>query len=257
MALLDVNGVSVRFGGLEALNDVSVKVHAGEVVSLIGPNGAGKTTFFNVVSGLQAPTAGRVYYRDEDVTELPPHRRARLGFGRTFQRVQLFGKLSALDNVLIAAEGVEGRLGVLGSMLRNPGTARTERQLRERARAALELSGAADLAERPAGSLPLGLARRVELARALATLPEIVLLDEPASGLDVAESEGFGDVIRRLPAELGVSVLLVEHDVAMVAKISDEIYVLDFGRLIARGPAAAVLTDPQVIQAYLGREEVA
>jgi ABC-type branched-subunit amino acid transport system ATPase component len=254
MALLEVEHVSVNFGGLKALDGVSLRVHAGEIVSLIGPNGAGKSTMFNCISGLQPLSRGAIRFKDGDVTGAPPHVRSRLGIGRTFQKVQLFGNLSVVDNVLIAAEAAEGDLRVFGSFARSGASRRRERRLRERAMAALDLVGLSGLSSRPAGSLPLGEARRVELARALSSVPDLLLLDEPASGLDEDESAEFGATILDIRRELGVSSLVVEHDVQMVARISDEIYVLDFGVLVAKGRPADVLVEPKVVAAYLGEE---
>ena len=258
MSVLSVHNLSVRFGGLQALDLVTIDVLDGELVGLIGPNGAGKTTLFNCVSGLQEPTSGTIRLGDRDVSDLAPHERAAQGLGRTFQNVQLFSELTVLDNVLVASEhGEEPGFGVVGSILRGPGERRRERYWRERAGAALELVGAADLAHRLARELPLGLARRVELARALAGLPDLLLLDEPASGLDARETREFADILAGIRAELGLAVLIVEHDVPMVLRISDRIYVLDFGKVIAHGPPAQVVADPRVVAAYLGDAEIA
>lgn len=254
MALLELRDLSVRFGGLQAVSNLNLSVHRGEIVSLIGPNGAGKTTTFNCVSGTQLPSTGSVQFKDANLTEAPPHARARQGIGRTFQQVQLFHNLTAMQNVLVAAEAAEGTLSPFQSMLRGPGARRRERILLERAEAALALTSAADLASLSAGSLSLGQARLVELARALACAPELLLLDEPASGLDEGESHEFGETILRIRDELGITVFMVEHDVPLVARISDEIYVLDFGKLIANGPTDVTLRDPKVIAAYLGTE---
>jgi branched-chain amino acid transport system ATP-binding protein len=257
MSVLSVSGLSVRFGGLQALDGVTLDVLEGETVGLIGPNGAGKTTFFNCVSGLQEPTEGRIRLGAEDVTDWAPHERAALGLGRTFQNVQLFGRLTVLENVLIGSEHAEGPgFGVAGSMVRGVGERRRERFHRERAMVALDAVGAAGVAGRVAGELPLGLARRVELARALAGLPTLLLLDEPASGLGADESIEFADMLRGIQSELGLSILLVEHDVPMVLRISDRIYVLDFGRMIVHGPPAQVVADPRVVAAYLGDAEI-
>jgi branched-chain amino acid transport system ATP-binding protein len=259
MSVLSISGLSVCFGGLQALADVTLDVLEGETVGLIGPNGAGKTTLFNCVSGLQEPSTGSIRLSNQDVNRFPPHERAALGLGRTFQNVQLFGRLSALENVLIGAEqgGEQADFGVAGSMMRHGGERRRERFMRERAMAALDAVGAAEVADRVAGELPLGLARRVELARALAGLPDLLLLDEPASGLGSEESLEFAAMLAGIRSELGLAMLVVEHDVPMVLRISDRIYVLDFGRIIAHGPPAQVVSDPRVVAAYLGDAEIA
>ena len=253
MGLLEIQDVTVRFGGLAALEKVSLTVHAGEIVSVIGPNGAGKTTLFNVISGLQAPTEGTVRFLDQVITGAPPHARARMGLGRTFQRVQLFGQLSVLDNCLLGAEGV-GRSQVVGSLLRTPGVVRQEREARAKALEVMQVVGIEEHAERQTKKLPLGLLRRVELARALASSPKLLLLDEPASGMDEAESIRFAEVIHRLRPLFGVTILVVEHDMKVVNRISDFIYVLDFGRQIAAGTPAEVAHDETVLAAYLGGE---
>ena len=253
MALLEVQDVTVRFGGLAALDAVNVKVHPGEIVSIIGPNGAGKTTMFNVISGLQPPTEGTVRFLDQDITRAQPHARARMGMGRTFQRVQLFGQLSVLDNVLLGAEGI-GPSRLVGSLLRTPGVVRAERQARTKAREILEIAGIGEYAERQARKLPLGLLRRVELARALAGSPGLLLLDEPASGMDDHESGEFAELVHAVRPVFGLSILVVEHDMKVVNRISDFIYVLDFGRVIASGVPAEVARNELVLSAYLGGE---
>ena len=228
---LRLEHVSVRFGGIQAVNDVSLTAPAGQVTGLIGPNGAGKTTTFNVVTGLQRPTAGRVLLHEQDVSDLPPFKRARLGMARTFQRLEVFGTLSARDNVLVALEAHGG----------DPA----------RADALLERVGARHVAEERADALPTGLARLVELARALATEPSVLLLDEPGSGLGAQESEALGSLLLELAAD-GTAILLVEHDVELVMRVCSEITVLDFGQPIAHGTPAQVQQDPAVQAAYLG-----
>jgi branched-chain amino acid transport system ATP-binding protein len=232
---LRVDGVTVRFGGVVALDDVSLDAHGGVVTGLIGPNGAGKTTLFNVITGLQPVTAGRVRLDDRDITTAKGHRRARLGVARTFQRLELFGSLSVRDNVLVAAES-KGASDA-GAV----------------ADAAVERVGLAGLAHDRADALPTGTARLVELARALASQPSVLLLDEPGSGLDDEETERFGDLLLELAAE-GLAVLLVEHDVDLVMRVCSHIHVLDFGRRIASGEPSAVRGDAGVQAAYLGAE---
>lgn len=232
-ALLETHDVRVRFGGVMALGGVAISVPAGLVTGLIGPNGAGKTTLFNVISGIQVPTSGSVSVDGTDVTRISPHRRARLGVARTFQRLELFGSMSVRDNVRVAAE-----------LARVPDTKTWVDSILARV-------GIADLADRTAGDLPTGSARLVEIARALATRPRLLLLDEPASGLDEGETEHLGILLRDLAAE-GLGVLLVEHDVGLVMRVCDEIFVLDLGVIIAHGTPAAIKENPLVLSAYLG-----
>jgi ABC-type branched-subunit amino acid transport system ATPase component len=235
---LSVDEVSVRFGGLQALNSVGLEVVAGEVHGLIGPNGAGKTTLFNVITGLQRPTAGRVRLGAHDVTRAKPHTRSLLGLGRTFQRLELFGTLSARENVQMAAE-VQHR------------TSKSGRSPADEAAYQLDRVGILHVADEPTDSLPTGLARLVELARALATGPDVLLLDEPSSGLNAEETHGLGQVLGQLAAE-GMGVLLVEHDMALVMAVCARVDVLDNGEVIARGDPGSVRANPLVQEAYLG-----
>jgi branched-chain amino acid transport system ATP-binding protein len=237
---LAVEEVSVRFGGLQALDGVTLEVAAGEVHGLIGPNGAGKTTLFNVITGLQRPTRGRVLLGSSEVTGFRPHARARLGLGRTFQRLELFGTLSARENVQMAAEVQQHKL----TSGRTPA---------EEAEHQLARVGILEVADEPSDSLPTGLARLVEMARALATSPSVLLLDEPSSGLNAEETHGVGQVLQQLASE-GMGVLLVEHDMALVMTICSRVDVLDNGRVVARGDPATVQADPVVQEAYLGGE---
>jgi branched-chain amino acid transport system ATP-binding protein len=237
-AALTVSDVSVRFGGLQALNSVALEVASGEVHGLIGPNGAGKTTLFNVITGLQRPTHGRVNLGDHDVTGAKPHIRSRLGLGRTFQRLELFGTLSARENVQMAAEVQRNKLTNGRSPI-------------EEADFQLGRLGILQVADEPTDSLPTGLARLVEMARALATSPTVLLLDEPSSGLNAEETHGLGEVLQQLAAE-GMGVLLVEHDMALVMAICSRVDVLDNGQVIARGDPASVRANPAVQEAYLG-----
>jgi len=232
-AALLAEEVTVRFGGNVAVDDVTIDAAAGEVTGLIGPNGAGKTTLFNVITGLQPPSRGRIYLGGRDVTRLRSHRRARLGLARTFQRLELFGVLSARDNVRLAAD-LAGHA--------DPGG---------RADELLERVGLEGLGDRRADTLPTGQARLVELARAMACEPRVLLLDEPASGLAESETAAFGRQLRELAAE-GMAVLLVEHDVPLVMAVCDRVHVLDAGRLLATGSAAEIRNDPRVHDAYLG-----
>lgn len=254
MPLVEARDIDVRFGGLLALSGVGLEMYADEIVGVIGPNGAGKTTLFNVLSGLLAPTSGHISFDGVSITGLPPHRRAKLGISRTFQRVQLFRGLSVADNVLVGVEATRS-LAPLSSLLRTRRYVRSERLARTKADAVLELVGLSEIRDRPAGTLPLGLQRRTELARALAQSPRLLLLDEPASGLDESESADFCDVVAHVRGELGLSVLIVEHDMAVVNRICDQLYVLDFGRIIAAGEPRDVINDPAVVAAYLGEED--
>jgi branched-chain amino acid transport system ATP-binding protein len=238
--VLQVEGVSVSFGGVQALGGVSLDAPEGCVTGLIGPNGAGKTTLFNVVTGFQRPGRGWVRMDSRDVTKLRPDARARLGLGRTFQRLELFGSLSARENILVAAEASRGRTDHHTSV-------------RHLADEVLDRVGLRAVAGRQADTLPTGLARLVELGRALATRPRLLLLDEPSSGLDHSETESLGRLLTSL-ADEGVAVLLVEHDVELVMRACSRVHVLDFGQIIAVGSPAEVQADPSVQLAYLGAE---
>ena len=237
---LAARGVTVRFGGLAALSGASVDVEAGEVAGLIGPNGAGKTTLFDVISGLRVPEAGAVCFEGRDITALSVHRRARLGIARTFQKLEVFGHLSALDNVRVAVE------------MRRRWDSSSARPLAE-ALSILDRVGIASVAHEAVAGLPTGTARLVELARALATNPRVLLLDEPSSGLDDSETSDMAALVRSLCSE-GLAVLLVEHDMSFVMDVCSRIFVLDFGRIIAEGSPPQVRDDPSVQTAYLGAE---
>ncbi len=238
--MLRVGDISVRFGGIQALQGVSLDFAPGVVTGLIGPNGAGKTTMFNVMTGLQRATSGHVWLGDTEITSASPQARARLGLARTYQRLEVFGTLTARENVLVAAEVHRG-----WSRSRTPGGPRAV------ADELIERTGLSDVADVPADVLPTGLARLVELARALASRPRVLLLDEPSSGLSVTESRVLGDLLLGL-ADEGIAVLLVEHDMDLVMRICAYLHVLDFGEAIAAGTAAEIQRDPRVQQAYLG-----
>lgn len=247
MPLLHVDDVVVQFGGVTAVNHANFQVEPGTVTGLIGPNGAGKTTCFNVITGLQAPTAGRVRLDGKDITRMAVHRRARHGMGRTFQRLEAFGSLTVEDNVRVALDvhaGVRGLIrAVAGSADREIATL-------------LERVGILDYAEERADSVPTGTARLLEVARALACDPRLLLLDEPSSGLDEAETEAFGTLLLELAAE-GRTILMVEHDMDLVMRVCHRIHVLDFGSIVAEGTPAQIRANPVVQKAYLGYSDEA
>jgi branched-chain amino acid transport system ATP-binding protein len=251
--VLGVEGLSITFGGLAALSGLDLEVAEREIFALIGPNGAGKSTVFNLITGLYRPTAGRITFRGESLLGLAPHVIARRGIARTFQNTEVFRRLSALDNVLV---GGHARLptGVLGGALALPSVRREEARARVEARTLLGRLGLGDVADVEAGSLPLGLQKRLELARALAAAPRLLLLDEPAGGLNPTETAELMDVIRTLRDEEGLTILLVEHDMDLVLAISDRVAVLDHGRRIAVGKPQEIVVDPGVVEAYLGAE---
>jgi branched-chain amino acid transport system ATP-binding protein len=249
--LLRVEGVTVRFGGLTALDDVSLDVEDGEVVGVIGPNGAGKTTLFNVICGFVRPDAGRIEWRGEPLGKVRPHALADLGIVRTLQGVGLFDGLTAVENVMVGAEP-RARAGLLAALLGAPRSDRDERALRAEALGALDAVGVADVADRPAGSLAFGVRKRVALARALVAEPRLLLLDEPAGGLGAGDMDDLAARIRALRGE--TAVLLVEHHMDLVMSVCDRVLVLDFGRRVAEGVPDEIRADPRVLDAYLGVE---
>lgn len=255
MSLLSVRDLAKRFGGVKAVAGVSFDVEEGAIAGLIGPNGAGKTTVFNLITGNTRPDQGRVLFNDADVTGLRPHRIVARGIARTFQSIRLFGGMSVLSNVLV---GADARLksGLLASFLGTPGQRREERRAREEALAALELVGLADRAALPAGSLAHGERRRLEIARALASHPRLVVLDEPAGGLNEAETASLAALVRRI-RERGVTVLLIEHDMGLVMDVCERLVVLENGTKIAEGTPDEIRSDPRVGEAYLGVEDPA
>jgi branched-chain amino acid transport system ATP-binding protein len=253
-ASLDARGVSVRFGGVRALEDVSLRVQARQIVGLIGPNGAGKTTLFNAITGNLKPAAGRVHLFGHDVTDWPTHRRARLRVGRTFQRLELFGSLTVQENLVIGMEAQSPRGGLLSDVLALPSTVEQRAEAIERAAEVLAAVGLEEYADARAGDLPIGLSRMVELGRAVCSDPYLLLLDEPSSGLSREESLRLESLLRAARDDDGESILVVEHDMSFVMDLCDYLYVLDFGRLIAEGTPAEIQKDPVVQAAYLGEE---
>ena len=255
--LFEARGLSAGFGGLRALDTVDLLVFAGEIAALIGPNGAGKTTLFNCLTGLCLPSAGELHLQSPSgrrrLDGLTPNRITALGVARTFQNIRLFPEMTALENVMVGRH-VRTRAGVLGALLRGPGTRAEEREIKALALGFLAKVGLAAAADEPAASLPYGLQRRLEIARALATRPLLLLLDEPAAGMNPRETAELDELIRRLRSDEGVTILLIEHDMRLVMNLAERIIVLDCGRVIATGTPRQVRSNPAVVRAYLGEQ---
>lgn len=258
--LLDVKELTMDFGGLRALDKVSLQVLPGEIVALIGPNGAGKTTFFNCITGIYKPTGGDVFVmppgkKQRRINGMKTHRVTAQGMARTFQNIRLFPEMTVLENVMIGRH-CRSRAGVLGAILRDGATRREEKDIVDTSYAILEKMGLAGEVNELAKNLPYGDQRRLEIARAMATTPFLLLLDEPAAGMNPRETDALEELIRRICKEDNIAVLMIEHDMRIVMSISSRIYVLDYGRMIAAGTSVEIMENPVVIKAYLGEEEI-
>jgi branched-chain amino acid transport system ATP-binding protein len=251
MSLLSVRDIGIEFGGVTALQSVSLDVKPAEIFAIIGPNGAGKTTLFNVISGLYEPKQGRVELRGNDVTRLPMHRLSALGLSRTFQNLQIFFRMTAAENVMVGRHLHEKR-GVLAHLFALPSASRQNAETREKAEELLSFVGLKGISDQVAGNLPYGVLKRLEIARALAAEPKVLLLDEPAAGCNATETAEIDEIIQKIAAR-GIAVVLVEHDMRLVMKISHRIHVLESGRTLVEGSAQEVRTNPKVIAAYLGK----
>lgn len=254
MAVLDVTGLGIRFGGLQALDGFDFKAEEYEIVGIMGPNGAGKTTAFNCITGVYKPNAGSVRYRGRELTTLRPHQRAALGIGRTFQNLGLVKSMSVLDN-LLTAQHARIRYGAGPGLFGSPASLAEERQLTRRAEEILDFMGLAHLRDARLAGLPYGTLKKLEAAAVLATDPDLLLLDEPSAGMSPEESHEFGDLLLDMRRQLGITIVMIEHHVPLVVRVCDYIYVLNFGRPLAQGEPAEIRTHPEVVKAYFGEED--
>lgn len=254
MSILRTENATMQFGGLTAVKDFNLELNKGEIVALIGPNGAGKTTAFNMITGVYTPTTGKIYYKDKDITGTRSDKITKLGIARTFQNIRLFKELSVLDNVLIANH-LHIKSNVFGSIMRLPKYRKEDREMHEKSLELLEKVGLIDVRFEKSSSLPYGKQRRLEIARALATKPEILLLDEPAAGMNPKESEDLTEFINNIRKEFDLTIFMIEHHMQLVMGISDTIYVFDYGITIAKGSPYEIQNNQRVIEAYLGVNE--
>ncbi len=250
MTLLKVKNLEKQFGGLKAISDLSFSVPENIIFSIIGPNGAGKTTLFNLLTSIYKPSTGSIFFKDKEITGLPPFKIARLGMSRTFQNLQVFLNMSTIENVMVGCH-LRSKAGLLASAIRLPSVIREEKEVRRMAEEALHFCGLSEYKDRPAAGLPYGLLKKLEVARSLASRPKLLLMDEPAAGLNDTETRELCQLIKRI-CESGITVLLVEHNMTLVMEISQRVLVLNYGRLLAEGPPEQIQKNPDVIAAYLG-----
>ena len=250
--MLRADGITKTFGGLTALEDVSFSVRNEEITGIIGPNGAGKTTLFNIITGLYTQSEGKIFLGDKDVSGFPPEKLARLGLVRTFQNIELFGQMTVLENIMVGLH-TRSRSGIVSCAFKLPGHLKEERKIRANAAEWMDFCGISDLSGVAAGNLPFGKGRLLEIARAMALAPRVILMDEPAAGLNSRETEHLADLIRKI-RESGVTVVLVEHDMELIMDICDSIVVLNLGRKLAEGTPREIQENPEVIAAYLGSD---